>query len=96
MNYLPRLALNLDPPDLCLLSSWDYRREPPASSFSGVLVEDKRETHVSASFHLALIIDFIPHCVLAEQLSAFLIGIPRRDLIKALRWKPEVCSMNLG
>jgi hypothetical protein len=29
-NYLPRLALNRDPPDLCLLSSWDYRREPPA------------------------------------------------------------------
>jgi hypothetical protein len=31
-NYLPGLALNLDPPDLCLLSSWDYRREPPAPS----------------------------------------------------------------
>jgi hypothetical protein len=29
-NYLPRLALNLGPPDLCLLSSWDYRYEPPA------------------------------------------------------------------
>jgi hypothetical protein len=28
-NYLPRLASNLDPPDLCLLSNWDYRREPP-------------------------------------------------------------------
>jgi hypothetical protein len=28
MNYLPRLALNHDPPGLCLLSSWDYRREP--------------------------------------------------------------------
>jgi hypothetical protein len=25
MNYLPELAFNLDPPDLCLLSSWDYR-----------------------------------------------------------------------
>jgi hypothetical protein len=30
MNYLPGLALNSDPPDLCLLSSWDYRDEPPA------------------------------------------------------------------
>jgi hypothetical protein len=29
-NYLPRLALNHDPPDLCLLSSQDYRREPLA------------------------------------------------------------------
>jgi hypothetical protein len=26
-TILPRLALNLDPPDLCLLSSWDYRYE---------------------------------------------------------------------
>jgi hypothetical protein len=24
--------LNHDPPDRCLLSSWDYRREPPASA----------------------------------------------------------------
>jgi hypothetical protein len=30
MNYLPGLALNHDPPDLRLLSSWDYRRKPPA------------------------------------------------------------------
>jgi hypothetical protein len=28
MNYLPRLASNLDSPDLCFLSSWDYRQEP--------------------------------------------------------------------
>jgi hypothetical protein len=26
---LPGLALNLNPPDLFLLSSWDYRREIP-------------------------------------------------------------------
>jgi hypothetical protein len=34
MSYLPRLALNLDPPDLCLLSSWDYRCEPLAPSLA--------------------------------------------------------------
>jgi hypothetical protein len=27
VNYLPRLALNCNPPDLCLLSSWDCRGE---------------------------------------------------------------------
>jgi hypothetical protein len=27
---LPRLALNRDPPDLCLLSK-DYRHEPPVT-----------------------------------------------------------------
>jgi hypothetical protein len=26
-NHLPGLALNRDPPDLCFLSSWDYRCE---------------------------------------------------------------------
>jgi hypothetical protein len=30
MNYLPGLALNPNPPDLCFLRSWDYRREPQA------------------------------------------------------------------
>jgi hypothetical protein len=29
MNYVLGLGLNRDPPDLCLLSSWDYRRESP-------------------------------------------------------------------
>jgi hypothetical protein len=29
-SYFPGRALNHDPPDLCLLSSWDYRRELPA------------------------------------------------------------------
>jgi hypothetical protein len=27
MDCFPRLASNRDPPGLCLLSSWDYRRE---------------------------------------------------------------------
>jgi hypothetical protein len=27
-NYLTRPAWNCDPPDLCLLNGWDYRREP--------------------------------------------------------------------
>jgi hypothetical protein len=26
---LPGLALNCDPPDLCFLSSYDYRHKPP-------------------------------------------------------------------
>jgi hypothetical protein len=29
VDYLPGLASNHDPPDLCLLSSWDFRQEPP-------------------------------------------------------------------
>jgi hypothetical protein len=29
----PGLALNCDPLDLCLLSSWDYRREPLVPGF---------------------------------------------------------------
>jgi hypothetical protein len=36
-NYLPGVALNHDPPDLCFLSSWDYRREPLAPSLQLLL-----------------------------------------------------------
>jgi hypothetical protein len=32
MKYCPGLTLNCDPPDLNLLSGWDYRREPPVPS----------------------------------------------------------------
>jgi hypothetical protein len=28
MNYFPRLASSLDPPDRSHPGSWDYRREP--------------------------------------------------------------------
>jgi hypothetical protein len=37
VNYLLRLALNHNP-DVYLLSSWDYRREPLAPSSSPLLV----------------------------------------------------------
>jgi hypothetical protein len=30
VNYLPELALNHNPPDLCLLRSWNPSHEPPA------------------------------------------------------------------
>jgi hypothetical protein len=33
LSYFSRLVLNLNPPDLSLPSSWDYRREPPAPGF---------------------------------------------------------------
>jgi hypothetical protein len=31
-NCLPRMAMNCNPPDLCLLSSFNYRHGPPAPS----------------------------------------------------------------
>jgi hypothetical protein len=35
-NCLPGLALTFHPPDLCLLSSWDYSCEPQVSALSSV------------------------------------------------------------
>jgi hypothetical protein len=35
LNSLPRLALNRDPPDLCCLSSLDYRCKLPAHPAPG-------------------------------------------------------------
>jgi hypothetical protein len=29
MNFLPGLASNLSPPDLCFTNSWDYSHVPP-------------------------------------------------------------------
>jgi hypothetical protein len=38
VNYLLGLALNRGPPDLCLLSSQDYRCEPPEPSSMAIFV----------------------------------------------------------
>jgi hypothetical protein len=40
MNHLPGLASNHDPPDLCLLSSQDYRQQPLAPGCVWVLCEE--------------------------------------------------------
>jgi hypothetical protein len=37
MNYLLGLASNCDPPDLCLLTSQDYRHESLAPGWDGPL-----------------------------------------------------------
>jgi hypothetical protein len=33
-NFLPELAFNLNPPNLCLLCSWDYSCEPLCPAFN--------------------------------------------------------------
>jgi hypothetical protein len=38
---LPGLALNHEPPDLCLLRSWDYRLEPPTLGLYSYLKQTK-------------------------------------------------------
>jgi hypothetical protein len=40
-NYLPRLALNHDPPDLCILSRQDYRLESPVPGLEIALITVK-------------------------------------------------------
>jgi hypothetical protein len=57
---LPQLALNLDPPDLCLLSSQDYMCEPPVPcspifSFAVLGIKPRAlamlSTHVTTELH---------------------------------------------
>jgi hypothetical protein len=40
VNYLPGLASNHDPPDLCLQSSQDYRREPLVPGFTRIFLNE--------------------------------------------------------
>jgi hypothetical protein len=49
-NYLPRRALNHDPPDLCLLSSQDYRRElpRPAPNINFCITNSRTQKSISA------------------------------------------------
>jgi hypothetical protein len=44
-HYLPGLASNYEPPDFCLLSSWDYRHEPPVPGYI-VLFSGKGDLHI--------------------------------------------------
>jgi hypothetical protein len=39
-NFLPRLASNLEPPHLSLLSSLDYRREPMCLNENYILLDE--------------------------------------------------------
>jgi hypothetical protein len=40
MNYLPWLALNFDPPDLCLQSSEDNKSEPLAPGRASIIFKN--------------------------------------------------------
>jgi hypothetical protein len=50
-NYFSELASGRDPPDLCLRSSWDYRREPPVLVGNCVLRDYRASRDPDANFH---------------------------------------------
>jgi hypothetical protein len=59
VNYLPRLALNRDPPHLYLPSSCDYRREPLAMIVF-LIIQHYRKIHpVLASFTYCFRVSFM-------------------------------------
>jgi hypothetical protein len=69
MNSLMGLALNLDPPDCCLLSSKDYRCEPPAPSTFNFLLLSKR---------VAQVVEYLPNK--CRVLSSTTVSSPQKVL----------------
>jgi hypothetical protein len=41
-DFLSGLALSCDPPNLHLLSSWDYRSEPPVNDNTEITSQERR------------------------------------------------------
>jgi hypothetical protein len=85
MKYLYRLALNLDPPDFCLLSTWDYRHEPQAPCNYFFL-----ETSFQGNFMILLLLFFFGS---RKELSLCIVHIThlnfsnlRRALIPTVLW----------
>jgi hypothetical protein len=50
LNYLPRLASSCDPPDLWLLNSWDYRREPQHPALMYLLISGRPSINILIIF----------------------------------------------